>query len=63
MFGATVTLVDEDTNEKAKYRIVGEIEANVKRADLDHLAAGPGAARQAQEGRGRSVDAGRRQVV
>jgi len=30
MFGATVTLVDEDTDDKAKYRIVGEIEANVK---------------------------------
>lgn len=30
MFGATVTLVDEDTDEKAKYRIVGEIEADVK---------------------------------
>ena len=29
MFGATVTLVDEDTDEKAKYRIVGEVEANV----------------------------------
>jgi transcription elongation factor GreA len=30
MFGATVTLMDEDTDEKAKYRIVGEIEADVK---------------------------------
>ena len=42
MFGATVTLVDEDTDEKAKYRIVGEVEADVKQGqDLDHLAAGP----------------------
>lgn len=29
-FGATVTLVDEDTDEKSKYQIVGEIEADVK---------------------------------
>jgi transcription elongation factor GreA len=29
-FGATVTLVDEDTEEKVTYRIVGEIEADVK---------------------------------
>jgi transcription elongation factor GreA len=34
MFGATVTLVDEDTDEKAKYRIVGEIEANVKQGRI-----------------------------
>ena len=32
MFGATVTLVDEDTDEKVKYRIVGEVEANVSKA-------------------------------
>jgi len=29
-FGATVTLVDEDTEEKVKYRIVGDFEASVK---------------------------------
>jgi transcription elongation factor GreA len=29
-FGATVTLVDEDTEEKAKYKIVGEFEASVR---------------------------------
>ncbi len=29
-FGATVTLVDEDTEEKVKYQIVGEVEADVK---------------------------------
>ena len=34
MFGATVTLVDEDTDEKAKYRIVGEIEADVKQGRI-----------------------------
>jgi transcription elongation factor GreA len=29
-FGATVSVVDEDTEEKARYQIVGEHEANVK---------------------------------
>jgi len=30
MFGATVTLVDEDTEEEKVYKIVGETEADVK---------------------------------
>ncbi len=30
MFGATVTLIDEDTDEKKVYQIVGETEADVK---------------------------------
>jgi transcription elongation factor GreA len=30
MFGATVTLVDEDTDEEKVYQIVGEAEADVK---------------------------------
>jgi transcription elongation factor GreA len=30
MFGATVTLVDEDTDEKRKYQIVGDHEADAK---------------------------------
>jgi transcription elongation factor GreA len=30
MFGATVTLVDEDTEEEKVYQIVGETEADVK---------------------------------
>ena len=30
MFGATVTLVDEDSNAKVKYQIVGDHEANAK---------------------------------
>jgi len=34
MFGATVTLLDEDTNEKVKYRVVGEIEADVKKGKI-----------------------------
>ncbi len=29
-FGATVSVIDEDTEEKARYQIVGEHEANVK---------------------------------
>jgi transcription elongation factor GreA len=29
-FGATVTLVDEDTDDKVKYKIVGDLEASVK---------------------------------
>jgi len=29
-FGATVSVVDEDTNEKARYQLVGEHEADVK---------------------------------
>jgi transcription elongation factor GreA len=34
MFGATVTLLDEDTDEKVKYRIVGELEADVKEGKI-----------------------------
>ncbi len=34
MFGATVTLVDEDTDDKVKYRIVGETEASVKEGKI-----------------------------
>lgn len=30
MFGATVTLVDEDTDEERNYQIVGDFEADVK---------------------------------
>ena len=38
-FGATVTVVDEDTEEEARYQIVGEHEADVKqRPRLHHLA-------------------------
>ena len=34
MFGATVTLIDEDTEDKVKYRIVGEVEGNVKEGKI-----------------------------
>ena len=33
-FGATVTLEDEDTGEKVKYKIVGETEANVREGKI-----------------------------
>jgi len=33
-FGATVQLVDEDTDEKVSYRIVGEYEADVKKGKI-----------------------------
>lgn len=33
-FGATVTIVDEDTDEKLTYQLVGEDEADVKRGRL-----------------------------
>ena len=45
-FGATVTLVDEDTEKKTVWQIVGEPEADAKRPHLHHLAAGPRADRQ-----------------
>lgn len=34
-FGATVTLVDEDTDEEKTYQIVGEPEADITRAKLN----------------------------
>jgi transcription elongation factor GreA len=34
-FGATVTLVDEDTDEERTYQIVGEAEANIERGLLN----------------------------
>ena len=33
-FGATVTLVDEDTEKKAVYQIVGEVEADAKKGRI-----------------------------
>jgi transcription elongation factor GreA len=33
-FGAMVTLVDEDTDEKVKYQIVGDYEANVREGKI-----------------------------
>jgi transcription elongation factor GreA len=33
-FGATVTLVDEDTDQKRKYQIVGDVESDAKRGRI-----------------------------
>ena len=33
-FGATVTLVDEDTEKKAVYQLVGEVEADAKKGKI-----------------------------
>jgi transcription elongation factor GreA len=33
-FGATVTLVDEDTDEKRRYQIVGDVESDAKRGRI-----------------------------
>jgi transcription elongation factor GreA len=33
-FGATVTLVDEDTDAKVKYQLVGDLEANAKKGRI-----------------------------
>ncbi|MGN6514432.1 MAG: transcription elongation factor GreA [Rhizomicrobium sp.] len=33
-FGATVTLVDEDTDEKKKYQIVGDHESDIKKGKI-----------------------------
>ena len=47
-FGATVTLVDEDTDEKKVWQIVGEPEADAKKRRSRHLAARARADRQDQ---------------
>src|SRR6201992_3498057 len=33
-FGATVTLIDEDTDKKAVYQIVGDVEADIKKGKI-----------------------------
>ncbi len=33
-FGATVTLVDEDTDEEKTYQIVGDVEADLKKGKI-----------------------------
>ena len=62
-FGATVKLVDEDTEEEKTYQIVGEPEADVRRPHFDHLADRPRPDRQDRRRHGRGLDAGRRQVL
>ena len=58
-FGATVTLVDEDTDKKAVWQIVGEPEADAKGPHFDYLAAGARADRQ-EEGDHRRGNGARR---
>ena len=61
-FGATVTVIDEDTEEEARYQIVGEHEADVKlRPHLDHLAHRPRHDRQGDRRRGRGEHPRRRE--
>jgi hypothetical protein len=46
-FGATVQIVDEDSDEEKTYQIVGEVEANIENRPSEHpLAAGPRPDRQ-----------------
>ena len=50
-FGATVTLVDEDTDEKRKYQIVGDVESDAKQRP--HLAVLPDRPRPDRQGQRR----------
>ncbi len=61
-FGATVTLVDEDTEKRQVWQLVGEPEADAKKGKiLDHLPARARLDRQGQGHQRRSGDAERRQ--
>ncbi len=63
-FGATVTLVDEDTDEERKYQIVGDVESDAKHGP--HLAVHPHRARPDRQEQGRHGGSGgarRRAVV
>ena len=63
-FGATVTLVDEDTDEKRKYQIVGDVESDAKKGRISHLLADRARPDRQEQGRhGRSRGARRRAVV
>lgn len=56
MFGATVTLVDEETDEEAAYQIVGEEEADIKKGFLSVTA--PLARALIGKKKGQSVEVG-----
>lgn len=59
-FGATVTVLDEDTEEESTYQIVGDDESDVKSGqDLDLLAHRPRPYQQGSRRRGRSECPGR----
>ncbi len=57
-FGATVTLIDEDTDKKAVWQLVGEVEADAKKGRIHHFASGACADRQ-EKGRDRRGDGAR----
>ena len=63
-FGATVTLIDEDTEKESKFQIVGESEADVKSGKVS-ITSPTGARADRQEGRRqrRSEYARRRQEL
>jgi transcription elongation factor GreA len=63
-FGATVRLVDEDTEEEKLFQIVGEPEANIEAGQAQHqIAAGPRADRQGRGRQRRGDDARRRALL
>ena len=62
-FGARVTLVDEETDAKISYQIVGDFEADVKWQDLRLLAHRPRRHRQEGGRLRRSGNTGRRQEL
>ena len=59
VFGATVDLADEISGAPVTYQIVGDDEADLKRACLDQLADRPRADRQGERRRRRGAGAGR----
>ena len=63
-FGATVTLIDEDTDEEKTWQIVGEYEARIEMGLLNiRLADRTGADRQAGGRQRRGAHARRREVL
>ena len=63
VFGATVTLLDED-DKKVRYQLVGQVEADANaRADQLQFAARPRADRPPEGRRGRGLDAGGRPLL
>src|SRR6201998_2063472 len=55
-FGATVTLVDEDTEKKQVWQIVGEVEADAKKGRISSTSAAPLARALIGKKKGSSVE-------